>query len=57
MPAKEIYPLRKAPYENMEFWVPKNMQAMLEFQYPDYMGFPYDLGFPKHERAWGNQRR
>ena len=45
---KDIFPLKKAKYEGVEFWVPNNMEALLKHMYPSYMDFPYDMGRPLH---------
>lgn len=45
---KDIFPLKKAKYEGIEFWVPNHMEALLKHLYPSYMDFPYDMGRPLH---------
>lgn len=46
---KDTLPLKKISYESSEYWVPNNMEKWLEYEYPDYMDFPKDVGKPKHE--------
>lgn len=45
---EEIFPLRKVKFEGTEFWVPKDMEALLKHEYSNYMDFPYDIGRPSH---------
>lgn len=48
IPAGDIFPLKQVPYENTQFWAPNNMEALLRYEYPDYMSFPDDVGCPVH---------
>ena len=48
IPTKEIFPLQKVKYENTEFWAPRNMEALLKYEYVDFMKFPDDVGFVAH---------
>ena len=43
-----IFPLRKVPYEDTEFWAPNDMEGLLGYEYRDYMSFPDDVGLPVH---------
>ncbi len=43
-----IFPLKKVPYENTEFWAPNEMETLLGYEYKDYMSFPDDVGIPIH---------
>lgn len=45
---EDILPLRKVPYEDTQFWAPKDMEALLRCEYKDYMSFPDDVGCPVH---------
>ena len=45
---KDIFPLKKVPYENTEFWAPNDMETLLRYEYADYMSFPNDVGCPIH---------
>ena len=45
---EDIFPLKKVKYENAEFWAPKDMEALLKYEYSSYMDFPYDVGRPIH---------
>lgn len=46
--AEVIFPLKKVPYENTEFWAPNDMKTLLGYEYKDYMSFPDDVGVPVH---------
>lgn len=43
-----IFPLKKVSYEDREFWAPNDMEALLGYEYKDYMSFPDDVGLPVH---------
>lgn len=45
---KDIFPLKRVKYEDVEFWAPRDMEALLKHEYPSYMDFPYDMGRPLH---------
>ena len=45
---EDIFPLKKVKYESVEFWAPKDIEALLRHEYPSYMDFPYDMGRPYH---------
>lgn len=45
---EDIFPLKKVPYEDTEFWAPNDMEALLKVEYRDYMSFPDDVGEPIH---------
>jgi len=45
---KDIFPLKRVPYENTELWAPNDMEKLLSFEYTDYMSFPNDVGCPIH---------
>ena len=45
-----IFPLKKVPYEDTEFWAPNDMETLLGYEYSDYMSFPDDVGLPVHIR-------
>lgn len=36
-------------YENTEFWAPHDMEAVLRYEYIDYMKFPDNVGIMTHE--------
>lgn len=46
--AEDVLPLVKCPFEQTEFFVPHDPVKYLEYEYPDYMEFPNDLGLQKH---------
>ncbi len=46
--AKDVFPLKKAKYENCEFFIPNNYNVVLEGQYGNFMEFPSDLGLSHH---------
>lgn len=48
IPSDEIFPLKKARYEDAEFWAPKNMEVLLKYQFKDFMEFPEDMGIITH---------
>lgn len=43
-----IFPLKKVPYEDTEFWAPNDMETLLGYEYRDYLSFPDDVGLPIH---------
>lgn len=48
IPAKDIFPLQKVKFENTSFWAPRDMEAMLKYQYKEFMRFPDDVGIMAH---------
>lgn len=48
IPTKDIFPLQKVKYENTEFWAPQNMEALLKYEFVDFMKFPDNVGFVAH---------
>ncbi len=44
-----VFPLQKCLFENTYFWTAKDENAFLEYQYPDYMSYPKDMGITSHE--------
>lgn len=48
IPTKDIFPLQKVKYENTEFWAPRNMEALLKYEYIDFMKFPDNVGVVVH---------
>lgn len=51
---EDIFPLKKAKYENVNFFVPNKMEELLKHLYPSYTDFPYDLGVPHHGNIDGD---
>lgn len=45
---EDVLPLVKCPFEQTTFFVPHNPERFLEYEYPDYMEFPNDLGIQRH---------
>ncbi|MDE6662366.1 MAG: LicD family protein [Lachnospiraceae bacterium] len=50
IPTKDIFPLQKVKYENKFFWAPRNMEALLRYEFKDYMQFPDDVGISHFEK-------
>ncbi|MDE7177467.1 MAG: LicD family protein [Lachnospiraceae bacterium] len=51
IPTRDIFPLQKVKYENTEFWAPRNMEALLKYEYVDFMKFPDNVGYMTHAGA------
>lgn len=49
IPTRHLLPLQKVKYENTEFWAPHDMEAVLRYEYIDYMKFPDNVGIMTHE--------
>ncbi len=47
--SKDIFPLRKVRYENSVFFAPNNIEKYLDYDYPDYMNYPKEVGINPHE--------
>lgn len=45
---KDVLPLKRHKFEETEFFIPQNPGAFLEYEYPNYMDFPSDLGLSVH---------
>ncbi len=45
----DIFPLKKIKYEEKEYWAPNNIKKYLEYDYPNYMSYPNDVGVNPHE--------
>lgn len=45
---KDVLPLKRHKFEETEFFIPQNPGAFLEYEYPNYMDFPSDLGVSAH---------
>lgn len=50
--SKDIFPLQKVKYENKLFWAPRNMEALLRYEYIDHMKFPDGVGIRTHAGTW-----
>ncbi len=46
--AEDIFPLKYVEFEGEMFPVPKKEEALLNFQYPNYMEYPNDVGIVSH---------
>ncbi len=44
----DLYPLKKLPFEDTEFWVPNNYTKFLEHRYGNWEELPDNLEFSKH---------
>lgn len=44
-----IFPLQKIAFEDAFYYAPNNIEKWLEYEYPDYMNFPSDVGKAPHE--------
>lgn len=45
----DVFPLKKFTFETAEYFAPKIVEKWLEFEYPDYMSYPADVGRTPHE--------
>lgn len=45
---KDVLPLKTHKFEETQFFIPANPGSFLEYEYPDYMEFPSDLGISMH---------
>lgn len=45
---KDVLPFKKHKFEETEFLIPANPGGFLEYEYPDYMDFPADMGASMH---------
>lgn len=48
IPSKDIFPLQKVRYEDRLFWAPYKMEALLRYEYIDFMRLPDDVGLMPH---------
>lgn len=55
MREEDIFPLRKVRFENTQFWAPDQIEAMLAFEYNDFMELPDDLGL-LHTGTYADER-
>ncbi len=51
LPVSTLYPLKKAPFENAEFYIPNNVEAWLDLNFKNWTSFPEDVGFSHHNAA------
>lgn len=52
IPAKDIFPLKKVKYEQVMLWAPNHMETLLNYDYSNFMEFPYDVGIASHAIGW-----
>ncbi len=45
-----LFPLKRTKYENTEYYVPNSIEKWLDYEYPDYMSYPSDVGKNNHGR-------
>ena len=55
IPTEDIFPLQKVKYEHTMLWAPKNMETLLNYDYSNFMEFPYDVGIASHAIGWEGQ--
>lgn len=48
IPSKDIFPLQKVQYEDRMFWAPHKMEALLRYEFIDFMKLPDDVGLMPH---------
>ncbi len=51
LPESSLYPLKKVPFENTEFYIPNQAEKWLDLNFKDWKSFPDDVGFSHHNYA------
>lgn len=47
--SKDVFPLQKVMFEDRMFFAPNSIERYLDYDYPDYMDYPKDVGLNPHE--------
>ena len=51
MPESSLYPLKKVPFENVEFYIPNQVEKWLDLNFQNWTSFPNDIGYSHHNAA------
>lgn len=47
--SKDVFPLKKIQFEERFVWAPQNVEKYLNYEVPNYMDYPEDVGLNPHE--------